>query len=110
MLNGGYDVGDLGAGFTNYADLSDLGEKVSITRDLLSSNTIKAGDLIGYNGHIAMIIGIDDEHIYVGEILYYNVGTTVLTYTRSSLLNSLFTYIIPMDEVYLKDGNYTAMW
>lgn len=57
-----------------------------------------------------MIIGIDDEHIYVGEILYYNVGTTVLTYTRSSLLNSLFTYIIPMDEVYLKDGNYTAMW
>lgn len=110
LLNGGYDVGDLGAGFTNYADLSDLGEKVSITRDLLSSNTIKAGDLIGYNGHIAMIIGIDDEHIYVGEILYYNVGTTVLTYTRSSLLNSLFTYIIPMDEVYLKDGNYTAMW
>lgn len=113
LLNGGYDVGDLGAGFSSRKDLSDLGIKHSITVNLLKSGTVKAGDLIGVNGHIAIIIGIDKKNskVYVAETLHYNVGTIVKTFTFSELSRrNVFTYIIPMDSYYKVSGNYKNMW
>ena len=111
FINGGYDVGDIGAGFSSAYDFSDLGERKPITYQLLSSGKIKAGDLIAQDGHMAMIIGIDDNNVYVGDILIYNVGTRVRKFTYSELASYKYLdYIIPMDDFYGKDGNYSNMW
>ena len=113
MYNGGFDPGDTGAGENSWTDddLSDLGSHQSITRSLLESNTIKAGDLIGTNGHIAMVGGIKDGIIYVAESTTYYDGVVIYPYTYSELLASPYlTYVINMDDYYQNDGNYTAYW
>lgn len=81
-----------------------------ITMDLLNSHTVKAGDLVMLDGHIGIIIGIDDENVYVADTLYYWKGTWVTKFTYRGLVNSTFTHIIDMSELYKEDGNYTAMW
>lgn len=113
MYNGGFDPGDTGAGENSWTDddLSDLGVHQYITRSLLESNTIKAGDLIGTNGHIAMVGGIKDGIIYVAESTTYYDGVVMYPYTYSELLASPYlTYVINMDSYYKNDGNYTAYW
>ena len=113
MYNGGFDVKDTGAGENAWTDddLSDLGPHQSITRSLLESNTIKAGDLIGTNGHIAMVGGIKDGVIYVAESTTYYDGVVMYPYTFQELLRSPYlTYIIDMDDYYENAGNYTAFW
>ena len=60
MLNAGYDCGDIGGGYgieSEGFDCVDLGKAVEI-KDIDYAD-IKAGDLIGYSGHIGMIIGVD---------------------------------------------------
>ena len=56
MLNGGFDVGDVGAG--NYKqfndDLSDLGKHNNITKDYMKNGDYKVGDFIARNGHAAL--------------------------------------------------------
>ncbi len=110
LFNAGYDIKDVGAGDYNYVnnELLDLRPKEKITMDLLKSGSVKAGDLIGFDGHIAMIIGIDKDIIYVGES--YETGTRVREFTSDTLLESDFTDIILMDEYYKSDGNYSEMW
>lgn len=113
MYNGGFDPGDTGAGENAWTDddLSDLGVHQYITRSLLESNTIKAGDLIGTNGHIAMVGGIKDGIIYVAESTTYYDGVVMYPYTYRELLSSPYlTYVINMDDYYKNDGNYTAYW
>ena len=113
MYNGGFDPGDTGAGENAWTDddLSDLGVHQYITRSLLESNTIKAGDLIGTNGHIAMVGGIKDGIIYVAESTTYYDGVVMYPYTYRELLASPYlTYVINMDDYYKNDGNYTAYW
>ncbi len=114
LLNGGFDVGDTGAGidYSRNDNLSDLGERLPITYDLMTSGKVKAGDIIAADGHIAMVLGIDDTYIYVAESTVNGRGVNVSTWTlRGSILNTnLLTYVILMDDYYKKDGNYKAMW
>ncbi len=110
LLNGGFDVGDTGAGETyRKDDLYDLGEKISITLDLLNSNKVKVGDLIAYSGHMAMIIGLENDYLYVAETLPHLKGVVAKKYTKAQAKNT-FTHIMLMDSVYKEDGKLTKMW
>lgn len=110
LYNAGYDIKDVGAGDYSYVnnELLDLKPKESISESLLSSGKVKVGDLIGFDGHIAMIIGLEKNKVYVGES--YETGLRVRTFTYDELLESDFTDIILMDDYYKEDGNFTNMW
>ncbi len=110
LYNAGYDIKDVGSGDYSYInnELLDLRPKEKITEELLKSGKVKAGDLIGFDGHIAMIIGIDKNIIYVGES--YETGTRVREFTQTQLIKSEFTDIILMDEYYKEEGKYSEMW
>lgn len=113
MLNGGFDVGDVGAG--NYKefknDLSDLGDHKNITKEYIKNGNYKVGDFIGRNGHAALIIGIDEENIYIAESLPPKVKANTYSKTSKILTTSNVKYIIEMSEVYPNgDGIYTNMW
>ena len=110
LLNGGFDVGDKGAGNSGYRyELSDLGEFTPLTRTLINSGTIKVGDLMSTAGHIAILIGIDDNNYYVAESLNNLGGVKMVKYSKNAI-NKSFTHVVLMDNVYLKDGNLTNMW
>lgn len=131
MLNGGFEVSDVGAGehsnLTN--ELSDLGPHHEITLNYMKNNTYKVGDFIGRNGHAALIIGFDDTTLYVAEELPRNPGTSnldlnVYTYGRYDNYNKLpghnkrgvvvddnLTYVIEMSNIYPNgDGWTTDIW
>lgn len=113
LINGGFDqLGDIGGGLSEgLPTLSDYGVSQRITMDLLESGKVKAGDLIGYDGHIGIIIGVDDEHVYVADTLYHSKGLIATKYTFRELVNSHFTHIYDYTEVYGgAEGNYTNMW
>ena len=114
LINGGFDVGDIGAGPSDgILDLTDYGEKTPLTAELINSGKIKAGDLIGYDGHIAIIAGIDDNHIYVAEALWGENGDpfgVVTTQYNKATINKKLHYVMLMDSYYKNDGNYTDMW
>lgn len=112
LLNGGFDVGDIGAGaHEDKYDLDDLGTKVYITDELMSSGKVKVGDLIGNNGHMAILAGWDENNYYIAESLNTTGGVVMTTVSRNNLVhNSIYDYIILMDAVYKEDGNYTNMW
>ena len=112
LKNGGYDFGDIGGGLSEggVPTLSDIGIMKKITMQLLNTGTVKAGDLVMLDGHIGIIIGIDDTYVYVADTLYYSKGTWVTKFTYQGLVNSTFTHIIDMSEQYKEDGNYTNMW
>lgn len=111
LKNGGFDFGDIGAGpGGSYLTLAEVGKSQRITMDLLNSKKVKAGDLIGFNGHMGIIIGVTNEKIYVADTLYYTKGTWAQGYTYQELVKSNFTHIYDMNEAYGNDGNYTNMW
>lgn len=112
LLNGGFDVGDIGAGANaEHYDLDDLSTKVYITEELMNSGRVKVGDLIGNNGHMAILAGWDDNNYYIAESLNTTAGVVMTTVSRKNLVhNSIYEYIILMDDVYKEDGNYTNMW
>lgn len=112
LINGGFDeLGDIGGGLSEgLPTLSDYGVSQRITMDLLKSGKVKAGDLIGYDGHIGIIIGIDDSHVYVADTLYHSKGLWATKYTYRELVNSHFTHIYDYTEIYKEEGNYTNMW
>lgn len=112
LLNGGFDVGDIGAGTDpDHWDLTDIGEKVMITDELMNSGRVKVGDLIGLNGHMAILAGWDDNNYYIAESLNTTMGVVMTTVPRNKLVyNSIYKYIILMDGVYKEDGNYSNMW
>lgn len=111
LLNGGYDVGDRGAGETPDSDfqMTDLGKRVNVTKELIDSNVVKAGDLINWWGHIGVIVGIDNDTYYVAESLDFYDGLVVKEYKKEKMPTA-WTYIMLMDSVYKNDGNYTSMW
>ncbi|MDD5791540.1 MAG: hypothetical protein PUD22_03035 [Erysipelotrichaceae bacterium] len=108
MLNGGFDSGDVGAGYVAETDfdLDDIGIKVKITPE--SIEDVKVGDFISRYGHIGILIGKDDENYYVAEAL--DTDLHVLTYDKEGLVNSSWEYFIDMDEYYGEDGMLTDMW
>lgn len=112
LLNGGFDVGDIGAGENaNHNDLDDLGTKVTITNELMNSGKVKAGDLIGLNGHMAILAGWDNKNYYIAESLNTTGGVVMTIVPKNQLVGkSIYKYIILMDNVYKEDGNYTTMW
>lgn len=112
LLNGGFDVGDIGAGIDDeHQDLTDLGERVTITEELMASGKVKAGDLIGLNGHAAILAGWDETNYYIAESLNTTGGVVMTVVKKKDLVNnSIYRYIILMDDYYKEDGNYTEMW
>lgn len=111
LLNGGFDVKDSGAGdiISRKDDLYDLGVKEKINNELINSGKVKVGDLIAYSGHMAIIIGMDDNHYYIAESLPQYKGVVMNKYKKGELRNT-FTHIMLMDSVYLNDGKITNMW
>lgn len=111
LYNGGFDVGDVGAGDSPYVsnELYDLGNKKTLTMELIKSGEIKVGDLIAYWGHMAMIVGIDDENLYIAESLPETKGVVVKQYSYAKAIK-VFVDVLLMDEVYKQDGNLTIMW
>lgn len=111
--NGGFDLGDLGAGGPGAHGMNELGELVMIDEELLKSDRIKAGDLVGLQAHIGIVIGVDDEHIWISDNLVSGLKNTRYDRTLESfnqLGKDSWKYFILMDKEYLDDGNYTPMW
>ena len=114
LLNGGFDPGDIGAGISNVTDMTDLGEKKNL-KESLQNQELKAGDLLsgeGRNGgHIAMVIGMNNEEYYVAESLWGNgsYGAIAKTYTKENLTD-YFYWQIDMDDFYQREGEYTEYW
>lgn len=110
LLNGGFDVGDRGAGESpSKGQLTDLGEFRTLTKDLINSGKIKVGDLFNFWGHISILIGEDDTNYYIAESLNNYKGVVVKTYSKKKVMNT-FKYVVLMDSVYNGDGNLTNMW
>lgn len=110
IKNAGFDPGDIGAGDSEYPyQMTKLGEFVSLTPELIKSGKIRTGDLINYWGHIGMIIGIDEDNIYVAESLPGLGGAIAKKYSKTNIRNT-FTHVVLMDKYYEKDGNLTDMW
>lgn len=109
LYNAGFDVGDGGAGINENIDndLDDLGDKIPATKASLDSGKVKVGDLIGRYGHIGIIIGIDDEYIYIAEALDDDLH---ILSVKPENISRNWTYIGLMDKVYKEDGNLTNMW
>ena len=109
LYNGGYDPGELGAGINedDDDDLTDLGERIYL--DDINTKDIKAGDFIGHDGHIGIIIGIDQDNYYVAES-FWDDDLNVKAYKFDELKKDEWEYIVLMDKYYKNDGNYTAMW
>ena len=110
LLNGGYDVGDVGAGINEDRtdDLDDLSKKMKLTEENFDASLVKPGDLIGRYGHIGIIIGKEDSTFYIAESLDYDLH--VLTMTKDEIIESDWLYIELMDDYYKKDGNLKEMW
>lgn len=113
LLNGGFDFGDIGAGLSEgFPTVSDRGVSHRITMDYLKTHSAKAGDPIGFDGHIGIIVGVDNENelIYVADELYHSMGSWVQEYTYQGLVRSHFTHIYDYTDEYKNEGNYTSMW
>ena len=55
-----------------------------------------------------MIVGIDENHIYVAEEYYHSKGLTVITFTYDEFVyGDYFTHVVLMDDYYKEDGNVT---
>lgn len=113
LLNGGFNPGDIGAGFTSTRNLTDLGELKKVTKSLIESNKIKAGDLVhNYEatGHIGIIIGIDEDNYYVAQAIWYDDKGVTVTKVSKSYMPTKFPHVVLMDSYYKEDGKYTEIW
>ena len=112
LYNSGIDVKDIGAGITNNVDdLSDLGEMHKLTFELINNKEFKVGDIIGWDGHVALIAGVDDENIYIAESLLKGARLSTFNYKNPhGDLYKKYTYVNNMDNVYERDGIYNDMW
>ncbi|MBE6152562.1 MAG: hypothetical protein E7165_04555 [Firmicutes bacterium] len=111
ILNGGFDIGDIGSYDKPIYDSSQFynDEFLPVTIETLNSGKVKPGDVIAVPGHLALIAGIDEEHYYVAESNIGFKGLVLNTYTKQQLTKK-FTYIHLMDSIYKEDGNLTLMW
>ena len=112
LMNGGTDVGDIGAGIVeDVRDMSDLGPRHDLTYEYANSDKYKIGDVIARNGHTALLVGKDDEYLYIAESLLYGVRTVKYSYKqRGSKLYTNYEYIEDMTDVYSGEGRYTKMF
>ena len=112
MLNGGFDVGDVGSGETAHKDdLSDLGPHKKITYDYMKNGNYKVGDFIARNGHAALIIGISDTTIYTAESLPPRLKVYIYERYSGIVNDPNLTYVIEMGDIYPNgEGIITDMW
>ena len=124
LLNAGFDVKDVGAGFSDKLDLTDYGDVVKFNDEIINSGKIKVGDLVHSNhsgGHIGMIIGIDEDWFYVAQALWNDAPTSLTKKEENVMAVQITKYgykeiqnILPdlvlMDKYYIEDGNLTNMW
>ena len=111
LYNAGLDLGDIGAGASDEYDYTDVGELNYNSYDLLHSGRVKVGDLIGWDGHIAVIGAMSDTKIYVTESLLPGVIMDEYDYSSPySNFYSRYDYIIDMTNNYKGDGNLKKMW
>ena len=113
MINGGIDTGDIGAG--NYVDILkefyDIGERAELSVELLQSGVVRPGDLIGKDGHIAIVAGIDDTHIWISESYFRGVQVVRFTIDRGVMDCNEYDYVINMDHMYYNgEGVFTNTW
>jgi hypothetical protein len=110
LYNAGFDVGDIGAGETPYPyQLTDLGNYTPLTNSLIKSGKIKVGDLFNLWGHIAILVGEDDNNYYIAESLDTFGGVVINTYSKKTV-NKTFSHVVLYDEVYKEDGKLTDLW
>ena len=124
LLNAGFDVKDVGAGFSGPLDLTDYGDVERFTNSLIKSKKIKVGDLVHSEhsgGHIGMIIGIDNDYFYIAQALWNDadhkltkkdpnvMAVQITKYSYGEIVN-IFPHVILMDNYYVEDGNLTNMW
>ena len=104
IYNGGIDITDRGAD-------NEFGENHELTQEYLNSREYKPGDLIGEWGHIAIIVGIDEENIYIAESLMKGVKIVSFSIEKGGLMATRrYTFINTMDKVYNGEGKYSDMW
>ncbi len=113
LLNGGFNPGDIAAGFTKAKDLTSLGTLKSIDNDIATNGTIKVGDLLHNErngGHIAIIVGIDENYYYVAQAVWFDeVGVIISKFKKDELIQE-YPHVVLMDKYYKKDGTLTNMW
>ncbi len=115
LLNGGFDVGDIGAGLAPHKDLTDYGVRTKFNANIVKSGKVKVGDLLSsggvQGGHIAIIVGEDDKYYYVAESLWTppNVAVVIIPYSKKDLFKRYY-YVMLMDSYYKEDGNLTKLW
>ena len=111
LYNGGFDVGDGGAGESPYIDgqMTDTGKYMRLTQGMIDRGEVRVGDLLNIYGHIAIIAGDDGDNFYVAESLNNYKGVILKKYSKKKVIQS-FPYVVLMDEVYKSDGNLTNMW
>ena len=108
LYNAGFDCGDLGSGpRAGVHDLSDLGEKVYLR--YLNIDEIKPGDFVGLLGHIGIVIGMDEENIYIGES-YWTGDLHATSFTYEEFKRSKWSFVVLMDDYYQDQGNLELMW
>ena len=115
LYNGGVPLGDVGAGDTPDYDYeySDFGERVWLDEDVMRSGILQVGDLIGCDGHIAIIAGFDENNIYIAESLGKGIVIEVRERYREVWQCGDYTYAMLMGDIYAEhngDGNVNEMW
>ena len=111
LLNGGFDVGDGGAGESPAikGQMTDTGEYKRLTQGMIKRGEVRVGDLLNIYGHIAIIVGDDGDNFYVAESLNNYKGVVMKKYSKKRVID-WFPYVVLMDSVYESDGNLTNMW
>lgn len=113
LLNGGFDVKDVGAGWSNKSDLTDFGTVKKLNTSLATSSSLRVGDLLHSEkagGHIGIIVGIDSDNYYVAQAIWYDTIGVIISKIKKSKLPNEFKHAVLMDNYYKKDGNLTNMW
>lgn len=118
LYQAGFDPGDVGGGagiWDGAYNLPDLGvgDGGAISTKSVDPEAIQAGDIICWEGTIALVVGVDEENIYVAH-QYWDNDLEVVTTPKNNLANSEWEYVTLMDNYYNEEGNgagnYTAMW
>lgn len=128
LVQAGFDPGDYGAGNNAKGDVfcvPDLsnGDAGAIWLDEIDPDKIQAGDIIAWDGTTAIVVGVDEENIYVAH-QYWDNGLEVITSKKTDLKDYIqgsddswidnWQYVSLMDNYYKTNGNgtgkYTAMW
>ncbi len=125
LLNAGFDIGDIGAGikYGPKNDLTDFGDLIELDSFDDTINA-KVGDLLHSShsgGHIAMIVGIENNNYYIAQALWNNAPyeltqryslshyVQITKYSKEDMIDT-FDELILMDKYYVEDGNLTNMW